>query len=218
LKSQNPHFLEQKSPLCSRPSNGCKAMVDDCDDGDGSEVSPPPQSVSNPPKDASPPAHNKTTEASEPPKYSSPAKTTDGEPPSKPEHSTTTSSSTTSTSPSSTPTHTNGSGGGGGGQNGPFFGDATFYDQKGNKGSCGQLHSDSDYVIALHPAMDPQAHCGKTVKITNVNDRTKTATAVCADTCPTCTGPTHIDLAHALFNSVVGPDSVGLGHVEWEFL
>jgi hypothetical protein len=188
--------------------------------------------ASEPPKDTSPP---KTTD-DKPPSKPEPSTTTSS------------STTSTSPSPTPTHNNGSGGGGGENGPfTGMYVSfvtvlidhqsscpSATFYYQKGNAGSCEKVHSDDDFVIALRecslkansinltlvkdPAMDPAKHCGRSVKITNVKDRSKTATAICADTCPTCTDSKNIDLAHRLFNVVVGDDSIGAGSVEWEFL
>jgi hypothetical protein len=58
-------------------------------------------------------------------------------------------------------------------------GEATYFYQNGNAGSCGQYHSDSDYIVAVSPAgYTVSNHCGKQVTITNTETGiTATATA-----------------------------------------
>lgn len=80
-------------------------------------------------------------------------------------------------------------------------GKATFYFQGGIKdappvaGSCGQVHADSDLVVAAPPGVVP-ASCGKTVMITNTglgNGAGTTVSATIADLCPSC-DPSHLGM------------------------
>ncbi|KAL8745374.1 MAG: hypothetical protein Q9190_002475 [Brigantiaea leucoxantha] len=76
------------------------------------------------------------------------------------------------------------------------YGIATFYEQMGAYGSCGQKHADSDLIIALSPYWQgsayPPAYCGRKIQITNDgggqsnNGQGKTIVATVEDTCPGC--------------------------------
>lgn len=73
---------------------------------------------------------------------------------------------------------------------------ATFYEQNGGTGSCGQVHKESDRIIALSPSWQgsgyPPAYCGRKIQITNTgggqnnNGQGKVIEATVADTCPGC--------------------------------
>lgn len=98
---------------------------------------------------------------------------------------------------------------------------ATFFFQNGVAGNCGQVHQDSDKVVALrefflitsfciatlNAFLDNAetdtyangAHCGKTIKLMDVNSG-HTSTGVVADSCPTCTNSQSIDLSQGLFD------------------
>ncbi|KAI4191036.1 MAG: hypothetical protein LQ346_004822 [Caloplaca aetnensis] len=76
------------------------------------------------------------------------------------------------------------------------YGSATFYEQNGAAGSCGQVHADSDMIIALSPSWQgtgyPPKYCGRKIEITNDgggdnnNGQGKVVVATVADTCPGC--------------------------------
>lgn len=76
------------------------------------------------------------------------------------------------------------------------YGIATFYEQNGAAGSCGQVHAESDRVIALSPSWQgsgyPPKYCGRKIQITNNgggqnnNGKGKVVEATVADTCPGC--------------------------------
>lgn len=75
------------------------------------------------------------------------------------------------------------------------YGIATFYEQFGAAGSCGQVHADSDKIIALSPTWQGSgypAYCGRKIQITNDgggqnnNGQGKVVIATVADTCPGC--------------------------------
>ena len=66
--------------------------------------------------------------------------------------------------------------------NGPFTdGFATFYNQEGGTGACGQAHSDSDLIVAIQidrygTGSNNAPDCGRTVVITNpANSKTVVA-------------------------------------------
>ncbi|KAL9045956.1 MAG: hypothetical protein Q9214_001096, partial [Letrouitia sp. 1 TL-2023] len=72
-------------------------------------------------------------------------------------------------------------------------GEATYYNQEGGIGSCGQRHQDSDKIVALPAHLQtgqPPKYCGRKIKIKNTSGpgKGKTVTAKVADTCPGCQG------------------------------
>jgi hypothetical protein len=76
---------------------------------------------------------------------------------------------------------------------------ATFFTQNGNAGNCGQVHQDSEHVVALPTSTYANgAHCGKKIAIVD-RDTGKSATAIVADSCPTCPDPNSLDLSTSLF-------------------
>lgn len=85
-------------------------------------------------------------------------------------------------------------------------GQATWFQQNGNPGHCGQYNSDSTKLVALPSAIyDNGSHCGKTVRITRV-DTGKTVDAIVADSCPTCPNSNgDLDLSVGAFNSLGSP-------------
>ncbi|KAL8758365.1 MAG: hypothetical protein Q9199_001540 [Rusavskia elegans] len=76
------------------------------------------------------------------------------------------------------------------------YGIATFYEQNGAAGSCGQVHAESDRIVALSPSWQgsgyPPTYCGRKIEITNNgggqnnNGQGKVVVATVADTCPGC--------------------------------
>ncbi|KWU46453.1 barwin-like endoglucanase, partial [Rhodotorula sp. JG-1b] len=82
-------------------------------------------------------------------------------------------------------------------------------------GSCGNVNSDSSYIVALsYSQVDGGAHCGRTVSITN-NDNGKTITATVADTCPGC-GYGSLDLSTGAFGAIGSYDQ-GVLPISWSF-
>lgn len=72
-------------------------------------------------------------------------------------------------------------------------GEATYYNQEGGIGSCGQRHQDSDRIVALPAHLQggqPPKYCGRQIKIRSTSGpgKGKTVTAKVADTCPGCQG------------------------------
>ncbi|KAL9053493.1 MAG: hypothetical protein Q9162_004731 [Coniocarpon cinnabarinum] len=70
---------------------------------------------------------------------------------------------------------------------------ATYYNQNGAAGSCGNYNPDSAYIAALSPYwMNQGTYCGRTIQVTNNgggqsnNGKGKTITVKVADTCPGC--------------------------------
>ncbi|KAI4221686.1 MAG: hypothetical protein L6R36_006711, partial [Xanthoria steineri] len=90
---------------------------------------------------------------------------------------------------------------------------ATFYEQNGGTGSCGQVHKESDRIIALSPSWQgsgyPPKYCGRKIEITNTgggqnnNGQGKVIQATVADTCPGCDS-NHLDLSHGAFQALTG--------------
>lgn len=108
------------------------------------------------------------------------------------------------------------------------YGHATFYEQQGAYGSCGQKHADSDKIIALSPSWQgsgyPPAYCGRKIQITNDgggqnnNGKGKVIEATVADTCPGCASD-DLDLSHGAFQALTGGnlDPPGQFNIEWHF-
>lgn len=76
------------------------------------------------------------------------------------------------------------------------------YVQGGDPGACGDVHSDSDYVVAIPPSLYGSAAvsplCGKSVTITNPSNG-RTATAVVADGCSHCSDDASLSSSTGLF-------------------
>ncbi|KAK4050479.1 hypothetical protein OIO90_005062 [Microbotryomycetes sp. JL221] len=67
-----------------------------------------------------------------------------------------------------------------------YSGQATWYEQHGNYGSCGWKSNDGDKVVAVNtPQVANQGHCGQWVIIQNASNG-KQIKAKVADECPTC--------------------------------
>jgi len=97
---------------------------------------------------------------------------------------------------------------------------ATFYEQGGVAGACGDFHSDSDFVAALdfrrYGDVDAQSpECGKTIHITNDNNG-KSVDVLVVDACPTCVNENCIDLSPAAFNTIAEPVE-GMVPISWTF-
>ncbi|KAF8543839.1 RlpA-like double-psi beta-barrel-protein domain-containing protein-containing protein [Trichophaea hybrida] len=100
-------------------------------------------------------------------------------------------------------------------------GKASFYNQMGAVGSCGQSHSDNDYVVALSPDhFAGQNPCGKRVKVyaRSGAGRGKVVYVIVADKCMGC-DTNHLDLAVAPFEGLAGSDgqAVGVIQIAWAF-
>lgn len=113
-----------------------------------------------------------------------------------------------------------GSSSGGGGGDVITDGVATFYQQGGVAGACGDFHSDSDFVCALQTelygdinAVSP--NCGRTIHITNPANG-KSVDVVVVDACPTCENGDSIDLSPAAFDQIADPDQ-GVVPISWSF-
>ncbi|KIJ22576.1 hypothetical protein M422DRAFT_276970, partial [Sphaerobolus stellatus SS14] len=87
-------------------------------------------------------------------------------------------------------------------------GTATFFFQEGAAGACGQVHKDTDHVVALQTTQyDNGVFCGRTITITDTATG-KTAVGTVADECPGCNGSGSIDLSEGLFE-IFAPTSQG---------
>ncbi|GAA5943983.1 hypothetical protein JCM3775_004731 [Rhodotorula graminis] len=118
---------------------------------------------------------------------------------------------TTTQAPAQTSAASSSSGGGT-----TYTGRGTYYYQYGTAGSCGNVASDSDYVVALsYTQVDGGAHCGKKVQLTNT-DNGKTVTATVADTCPGCAWGA-VDLSEGAFLQL-GTLDQGVIPLSWKFL
>jgi rare lipoprotein A (peptidoglycan hydrolase) len=214
------HPLLKGEPMSVLENLGCKAPGDECDDDDHPSV--PPSSTS---PSSSQPAHADTTPSAPPSTSSKPAnaalaKGNDSPPPSS-SPSPTTPSPTPTPPKSSTPppaqTSANGNGGGGGGGGEVHTGEATWYEQKGIHGNCGDVHQDSDMICALKTELyNGGSHCGKKVHITNPANG-KSITVIVADSCPSCKNNDHIDLSTGAFDAISSRD-LGDVPITWQFV
>ena len=95
-----------------------------------------------------------------------------------------------------------------------YVGDMTFFNP--GLGSCGAYNTDSDYVVALHPAKmaDKRKACGSRIRIWN-RDGGREAFATVVDTCMGCWTDQDIDASPALFKAVA-PNGDGRVHnIAW---
>jgi hypothetical protein len=97
---------------------------------------------------------------------------------------------------------------------------ATFYEQGGVAGACGNFHSDNDFVAALQLERygdedSVSSHCGRTLHITNtLNGHSVDVTVV--DACPTCVNGNCVDLSPAAFEQLATFEE-GMVPIEWTF-
>ncbi|KAK7027914.1 hypothetical protein VNI00_015130 [Paramarasmius palmivorus] len=98
---------------------------------------------------------------------------------------------------------------------------ASFFNQGGVAGACGQVHSDSDLIAAI--ALERYGStavtsplCGRRVVITNTRNG-KSVTATIADACPTCQNANSFDLSIGAFTSIAALAD-GLVPIEWHFV
>jgi len=87
---------------------------------------------------------------------------------------------------------------------------ATYYYQNGVAGSCGDYNNDGAMIVAIKSNIMGSDLCGKTVKLRN-SSTGKVVMAKVADTCPTCTGSTGIDLSEGLFKALEPNANLGTG-------
>ncbi|GAA5898673.1 hypothetical protein JCM8208_004729 [Rhodotorula glutinis] len=118
---------------------------------------------------------------------------------------------TTTTTTTQAPAQTSASSGGT-----TYTGRGTYYYQYGTAGSCGNVASDSDYVVALsYTQVDGGAHCGQKVQLTNTANG-KSVTATVADTCPGCVFGA-IDLSEGAFLQL-GTLDQGVLPLSWHYV
>ncbi|EGG01149.1 uncharacterized protein MELLADRAFT_79073 [Melampsora larici-populina 98AG31] len=97
---------------------------------------------------------------------------------------------------------------------------ATFFTQEGRPGACGQVHKDSDTIVALdfrrYGNLDEiSQYCNRTVQITRISTG-KTITATVADACPTCKNKNSLDLSEGAFQKLATKDE-GMVSIKWKF-
>lgn len=182
------------SPAPGSGDDDCEEDDDSYDDGDDDCEDEPSSS----------PAYGPSSTPSTPAPSENPQPTPTPTPTPTPEPSP--SSSTDNASPSPSPAQDNTSG-----SETHTGGDLTWFTQNGVAGACGTVHSDSDFIAALDSATygdtgSQSSYCGKTIRITWQD---KSVDVVVADACPTCSGPSSVDLSEAAFQALA-PLSTGL--------
>lgn len=95
-----------------------------------------------------------------------------------------------------------------------YSGQATYYTQGGNAGACGNVNSDSAYIVAVNSGMFDSSKCGQSVTVTNQNNG-QSITATVADMCPGC-GGTSLDLSTGAFQAL-GDMSAGVLPISWNY-
>ncbi|KAG8686891.1 hypothetical protein FRC11_008179 [Ceratobasidium sp. 423] len=85
-------------------------------------------------------------------------------------------------------------------------GHGTYFYQNGVAGACGNVHSDSDYIVAVdyrrYGDLSKQSDlCGKKVLVTNTKNG-KSVTCTVADACPTCDNSNSLDLSEGAFKAL----------------
>ncbi|KIK57764.1 hypothetical protein GYMLUDRAFT_45948 [Collybiopsis luxurians FD-317 M1] len=192
--------------------------TDDCDDGDEDESSSTPA----PTHSATSESHPESSSSSSPtsththtqqPSTHTQQPSTPTQPPAT--HTQQPAPQTTSSSAHAAPSSDSSSG------SSQVFtgGHATFFYQNGVAGACGQVHSDSDFIIALDQQRygnsgDRSQYCGRTIAITANG---KTVNGVVADDCPTCDNENSLDLSSGLFQQFYEL-SVGEFDMSWQFV
>lgn len=89
-------------------------------------------------------------------------------------------------------------------------GRGTYFYQDGAAGSCGNVHSDSDFIVAVNSNQMSSSLCGKPVWI---SANGKTIEAKVADTCPSCDSG-DLDLSVAAFQALSDLDA-GVVPITW---
>ncbi|SCZ90275.1 BZ3500_MvSof-1268-A1-R1_Chr1-3g01886 [Microbotryum saponariae] len=98
---------------------------------------------------------------------------------------------------------------------GSYSGTATYFTQGGVAGNCGQVHQDSDYIVALTSAMySGGSHCGQGVRICTSSGKCISATV--ADSCPSCSSSGDLDLSVSAFSALASLDA-GVVGISWSF-
>ncbi|MCJ1238273.1 Mucin-13 [Varicellaria rhodocarpa] len=105
----------------------------------------------------------------------------------------------------------------------PCVGKITFYNVAQGTGACGEMHQNTELVVAVAAGMmgslssgtDRNPLCDRTISITDPSTKiTQTATVV--DKCPGCTGK-GLDLSPALFDMFY-PETKGFAdNIEWHW-
>ncbi|KAJ7736252.1 expansin module family protein [Mycena metata] len=73
---------------------------------------------------------------------------------------------------------------------------ATFFEQQGLPGSCGKVHQDSDFIVALPPGRyGTGVNCGRTVQVTSTSTGLVHCHRVVADECADCINANSLDLS-----------------------
>lgn len=100
---------------------------------------------------------------------------------------------------------------------------ATFFVQGGNRGTCGDIHAESDLIAALDYSFDPvlsdpsnRKYCGRSVRITNPNNG-HSVDVIIADVCPTCINANSLDLSLGAFDALGSRDE-GMIAIVWKFI
>ncbi|GAA5880278.1 hypothetical protein JCM3774_002477 [Rhodotorula dairenensis] len=97
-------------------------------------------------------------------------------------------------------------------------GKATFFDQHGTAGHCGQVNSDDTLLVALPTETYADgAHCGKYVEITRTATGDKIQ-ALVADSCPMCDNNSCLDLSRGAFSALGGTEKMGTFAITWHFV
>lgn len=96
---------------------------------------------------------------------------------------------------------------------GTYSGEATYFFQNGVAGACGNVNSDSAYIVAIDSAMYSSSLCGKSLTISGNG---KSVTATVADECPSCASSGSIDLSVGAFTALAD-ESAGVVEVTWSW-
>ncbi|VDB89358.1 unnamed protein product [Peniophora sp. CBMAI 1063] len=78
---------------------------------------------------------------------------------------------------------------------------ATYYNQFGGYGACGQKNPDSAIIVALQSQRYDASLCGHSVSITNTKTK-KTITARIEDNCPGCANDNSLDLSIGAWEAI----------------
>ncbi|SCZ91954.1 BZ3500_MvSof-1268-A1-R1_Chr5-3g08243 [Microbotryum saponariae] len=99
-----------------------------------------------------------------------------------------------------------------------YNGTATYFEQKGIAGNCGQVNLDSSPLVALTTKMyGAGQNCGREVRIC-ATDTSKCVDAVVADSCPTCLDAQDLDLSVAAFKALGHSLSDGVISMVWNYI
>ncbi|VDB89352.1 unnamed protein product [Peniophora sp. CBMAI 1063] len=78
---------------------------------------------------------------------------------------------------------------------------ATYYNQFGGFGACGQQNPDSALIVALQTQRYASSLCGQSVTVTNLNNG-RVVTASIADQCPGCANANSLDLSIGAWEAI----------------